>query len=47
MMHGLKSTLRWIIWKIICSVFRLNLAAETGANNEIFNRNFLAVVAKS
>ncbi len=44
--HGVKSAVRWIVWKVVRSTFRLALVAETGAGNEIFTQNFLAVAAK-
>ena len=44
--HGAKSAVRWVVWKVVRSVFRLALIAETGAKNEIFTQNFLAVAAK-
>ncbi|HEB56060.1 MAG TPA: class I SAM-dependent methyltransferase [Gammaproteobacteria bacterium] len=44
--HGAKSVVRWIVWKVVRSVFRLALIAETGAKNEIFTQNFLAVAVK-
>ncbi len=44
--HGPKSAVRWIVWKVVRSAFRLALVAETGAENEIFTQNFLAVAAK-
>lgn len=44
--HGVKSAVRWVVWKIVRSVFRLALVAETGEKNEIFTQNFLAVAAK-
>ena len=46
--HGAKSALRWIIWKVIRQGLRLYLAAETGdtAKEGIFTQNFLAVAKK-
>lgn len=47
--HGLKSAVRWGLWKIIRSGLRLYLAVETGdtAGNAIFSQNFLAVAEKA
>ena len=45
--HGAKSLSRLIVWKIVRTVYRLILVAETGTVNEIFSQNFLAVAAKS
>jgi len=46
--HGVKSALRWFVWKIIRGGLRLYLAAETGdtAKEAIFTQNFLTVVTK-
>lgn len=44
--HGFKSGLRFIIWKIVRSMYHLCLAAETGEKNGIFSQNFLAVAIK-
>lgn len=46
--HGLKSALRWLIWRIIRGCLRGYLAAETGstAKNAIFSQNLLAVAIK-
>ena len=46
--HGLKSMVRWGLWKLIRSGLRVYLAAETGdtASNDIFSQNFLAVAVK-
>lgn len=46
--HGLKSTVRWGLWKVIRSGLRIYLAAETGdtAGDAIFSQNFLIVAEK-
>jgi SAM-dependent methyltransferase len=44
--HGLKSAIRWALWKLIRSLLRLYLAAETGVTNGIFSQNFLVVAFK-
>ncbi len=46
--HGLKSAIRWILWKGIRGLSRLYLAAETGAGERecIFSQNFLTVAVK-
>lgn len=44
--HGIKSALRFFIWKIIRNIYRFCLAAETGETNGIFSQNFLVVAEK-
>lgn len=46
--HGLKSSVRWLLWKGIRGLLRLYLAAETGdtAREAIFSQNFLTVAVK-
>jgi len=46
--HGLKSAVRWILWKAIRNFLRLYIAAETGdtAGSAIFSQNFLVVADK-
>lgn len=46
--HGLKSAVRWLVWKMIRGMLRLYLAAETGAAKRdcIFTQNFLTVAFK-
>jgi 2-polyprenyl-3-methyl-5-hydroxy-6-metoxy-1,4-benzoquinol methylase len=46
--HGIKSVIRWLLWKIIRNFFRLYLAVETGDSGKtaIFSQNFLAVAKK-
>ena len=46
--HGLKSAVRWVLWKVIRCALRLYLAAETGASEKecIFSQNFLTVAVK-
>ncbi len=44
--HGVKSAMRWSVWKVVRTIFRMTLVAETGVSNEIFTQNFLAVAAK-
>jgi SAM-dependent methyltransferase len=46
--HGLKSGLRWVLWKMIRVGLRLYLAAETGDTSQkaIFSQNLLAVAVK-
>ena len=46
--HGLKSAIRWLLWKVIRGGLRLYLAAETGAGEKtcIFSQNFLTVASK-
>ncbi len=47
-LHGLKSAIRWLLWKVIRGGLRLYLAAETGAGEKacIFSQNFLTVASK-
>lgn len=46
--HGLKSAVRWFLWKCIRGMFRIFLAVETGAGEQecIFTQNFLTVAIK-
>jgi SAM-dependent methyltransferase len=46
--HGIKSAVRWALWKLIRSALRLYLAAETGdtGRDTIFSQNFLTVATK-
>jgi 2-polyprenyl-3-methyl-5-hydroxy-6-metoxy-1,4-benzoquinol methylase len=46
--HGLKSAVRWILWKCIRSMLKLYIAVETGdaSSGSIFSQNFLAVAIK-
>lgn len=46
--HGLKSAVRWFLWKFIRSLLRFYLAVETGAGerDSIFSQNFLTVASK-
>ena len=46
--HGLKSAVRWVLWKCIRAVGRLMLAAETGESGRdaIFSQVFLVVAIK-
>ncbi len=43
---GFKSTIRWVLWRGVCLLLRVWVAAETGdlGRDAIFTRNFLAVV---
>jgi SAM-dependent methyltransferase len=47
--HGIKSSIRWFLWKGIRAGLRLWLAIETGdsARTGIFSQNLLAVALKS
>lgn len=47
-LHGLKSAVRRLLWKIIRGGLRLYLAAETGAGEKacIFSQNFLTIALK-
>jgi SAM-dependent methyltransferase len=46
--HGLKSALRYAVWKVVRFALRLAMAAETGetAGDAIFSQTFLAVARK-
>jgi len=46
--HGLKSAIRWGLWKVIRSLLRVYIAVETGdaADRAIFSQNFLTVAMK-
>jgi len=46
--HGLKSGVRWMLWKMIRNGLRLYLAVETGEaeSDVIFTQNFLTVAVK-
>jgi len=46
--HGVKSAIRFLMWKCIRALLRLYLAAETGSidNDCIFTQNFLTVAVK-
>ncbi len=45
--HGIKSAVRFVLWKVFRGGFRILLAAETGFLDEsIFSQNFLAVSVK-
>jgi len=46
--HGVKSVIRWLLWKGIRGGLRLYLAVETGDTNKetIFSQNFLTVAVK-
>jgi SAM-dependent methyltransferase len=46
--YGLKSFVRWLLWKFFRATLRLYIAAETGYTGRdcIFSQNFLAVAKK-
>lgn len=46
--HGVKSTVRWVMWRVIRLLLRLWHTAETGdlGRNAVFTRNLLAVAYK-
>ncbi len=46
--HGVRSAVRWFLWKLFRAVMRLYIAAETGdtGRGAILSRNFLAVALK-
>lgn len=47
--HGIRSTIRWTLWKAIRLVLRCYLAVETGdtGRGAIFSQNLLAVATKT
>lgn len=46
--HGVKSTLRWVLWQVIRNLLRFYLAVETGDTGRyaVFSQNILAVALK-
>jgi hypothetical protein len=46
--HGVKSTIRWFLWKVIRSLLFSYIIVETGDidRDAIFSQNFLAVAYK-
>jgi hypothetical protein len=45
--HGLKSSVRWVLWKMIRSFLRLYVAAEMGNTSDlVFSQCFLVVAFK-
>ncbi|MEE9250073.1 MAG: class I SAM-dependent methyltransferase, partial [Alphaproteobacteria bacterium] len=46
--HGLKSAVRWVLWKMIRAGLRLYIAAESGepGRNLILSQNLIAVAIK-
>jgi len=46
--HGVKSTVRWLLWQCIRNIWWVYVAAETGdtGRDAIFSQNFLCVVFK-
>jgi SAM-dependent methyltransferase len=46
--HGIKSGLRWLLWKVIRGVLRFYLAVETGAMDPgmIFSQNLFCIAIK-
>lgn len=46
--HGLKSAIRWILWRLIRAGLRLYIAVETGdlGRKAIFSQNLIAVAIK-
>lgn len=46
--HGAKSALRWVLWKVFRGLLRLYVAAETGdtGSAHIFSQNLLAIAKK-
>jgi hypothetical protein len=46
--HGMKSAVRWALWKVFRNLLRLYVAAETGdsGHNAVFSQNLLCVAFK-
>jgi hypothetical protein len=47
--HGAKSAVRWVLWKMIRLALRVYIVAETGDTGRecIFSQNLLAVATKA
>ena len=45
--HGLKSAIRFVLWKWVRTFYRFCLAVESGDRDGIFSQNFLVVAVKS
>lgn len=45
--HGIKSLIRYIMWKLLTVPFRLLLAAETGVTNQVLSQNMLVIAKKT
>lgn len=47
-LHGFKSSVRWLLWKVLRNLARFWLIVETGSVEDfILTQNFLAVAWKS
>jgi cyclopropane fatty-acyl-phospholipid synthase-like methyltransferase len=44
--HGIKSFLRWLLWKIIRNMLQIYIAVETGGGNSLFSQNFYTISTK-
>lgn len=44
--HGIKSGMRWALWKLLRSGLRFYLAVETGSGKGVFTQNFLIVAIR-
>jgi 2-polyprenyl-3-methyl-5-hydroxy-6-metoxy-1,4-benzoquinol methylase len=46
--HGLKSAIRWVLWKVFRNLLRLYMAAETGdlGRDAVFSQNLICVAFK-
>jgi hypothetical protein len=46
--HGIKSGIRWLLWKVIRGVLRFYFAVETGAfgSGMIFSQNLFCIAIK-
>lgn len=44
--HGIKSCIRWVLWKLIRNMLNLYLIIETGSGNGVFSQNLLAIAYK-
>ncbi|HEX6979640.1 MAG TPA: class I SAM-dependent methyltransferase [Alphaproteobacteria bacterium] len=44
--HGLRSTVRLVLWKVIRAILRFYLAVETGVTQPVLTQNMLAVAIK-
>jgi len=46
--HGIKSSLRWLLWQVIRGILRFYMAVESGAMDSgmIFSQNLFCIAIK-
>jgi hypothetical protein len=44
--HGLKSAIRFFLWKIIEMILRFYMVVETGSGEGVYTQNIIAVAEK-